>query len=141
MVEKQFGLLCHTLGSITRKTARLRDKGDLLSKQLLKYCESETISHSSKVGVVHFAESIAAIQDYRQAEVQRLDAKVVTPLSTYGSKCKEIKNGIKNEMKALSKERKMAGKLDKVRQKTPGDARLIVSLILIYILLICVLTC
>ena len=26
-VEKHFGLICHVLGSITRKNARLRDKG------------------------------------------------------------------------------------------------------------------
>lgn len=31
-VEKYFGQLCNNMGGITRKTARLRDKYDLLAK-------------------------------------------------------------------------------------------------------------
>ncbi|VDH89804.1 Hypothetical predicted protein [Mytilus galloprovincialis] len=51
LVEKNYGNLCETLGSITRKAARQRDKGDLLAKQLQEYANSENISHCTKAGL------------------------------------------------------------------------------------------
>ncbi|XP_035680097.1 protein FAM92A-like isoform X3 [Branchiostoma floridae] len=87
--EQHFGTLCQEFAGFSRKTAKLRDKGDELAKALLTYAEAE--GQSLKSGVTGFAETISAIQDYRQAEVQRLDAKVVQPLTLYGNTCKHAK--------------------------------------------------
>ena len=120
-VEKHYGNLCETLASITRKAARQRDKGDLLAKQLVEYSNVEDISHSTKAGLHRCAENMSAIQDYREAEIKRLEAKVVRPMSDYGGICKSVKNGVKTELTNIKKEQKKIQDLEKVKSKTPGD--------------------
>lgn len=50
-----------------RKTARLRDKADLLVREIDQYADTET--PNLKSGLKSFADQLAKIQDYRQAEV------------------------------------------------------------------------
>ena len=66
-VEKHFALMCQEFGGYTRKTARLRDKADLLSKSVIAYADSE--APSTKTGLSGFAEKLSSVQDYRQAQV------------------------------------------------------------------------
>ncbi|XP_060599252.1 uncharacterized protein LOC132752877 [Ruditapes philippinarum] len=68
-IEKNYGAFCETLGSITRKMARMRDKGDLLAKQVVEYADKEKVSVSTTKNLKDFAHNLAAIQDYRDAEV------------------------------------------------------------------------
>uniref|UniRef100_A0A665W5T8 Family with sequence similarity 92 member B n=1 Tax=Echeneis naucrates TaxID=173247 RepID=A0A665W5T8_ECHNA len=80
--EKNLGEICHLLGSYTRKTAKLRDKADLLVAQLFDF--SSTEGHEVQMGLKNLAEDLAMIQDYRQAQVERLETRVVAPLKTFG---------------------------------------------------------
>lgn len=121
-VEKHYGGFCQTLGSINRKIARMRDKGDILAKQLLAFAEQEKISVSTRKNLQDFAHNFAAVQDYRDAEIHRLDSKVVKPLTAYGPKCKKMKQIIKTEQGAINREIKQRKNLEKVRDKKPGDA-------------------
>ncbi|XP_060580433.1 CBY1-interacting BAR domain-containing protein 1-like [Ruditapes philippinarum] len=121
-IEKNYGAFCETLGSITRKMARMRDKGDLLAKQVVEYADKEKVSVSTTKNLKDFAHNLAAIQDYRDAEIHRLDNKVVKPLSAYGPKCKKMKQIIKTEQSAINREIKQRKNLEKVRDKKPGDA-------------------
>ncbi|XP_012294013.1 CBY1-interacting BAR domain-containing protein 1 isoform X4 [Aotus nancymaae] len=82
-VEKHFGELCQIFAAYVRKTARLRDKADLLVNEINTYAATET--PHLKLGLMNFADEFARLQDYRQAEVERLEAKVVEPLKAYGT--------------------------------------------------------
>lgn len=67
-VEKHFGELCQIFAGYVRKTARLRDKADLLVNEIYAYAATET--PDLKVGLKNFADEFSRLQDYRQAEVQ-----------------------------------------------------------------------
>ncbi|XP_053126488.1 CBY1-interacting BAR domain-containing protein 2 isoform X2 [Hemicordylus capensis] len=124
--EKYFGTFCTLMASYTRKTAKLRDKSDLLVKQLLDYANSE--NPELRTTVKNFAEELAKVQDYRQAEVERLETKVVEPLKMYRALIKQTRAEIKKFNNARNNEIKQLEKLEKIRQKSPSDRHMIVSL-------------
>ncbi|CAO2581154.1 CBY1-interacting BAR domain-containing protein 1 [Lemmus lemmus] len=66
-VEKHFGELCQIFAAYVRKTARLRDKADLLVNEINLYASTET--PNLKQGLKNFADEFAKLQDYRQAEL------------------------------------------------------------------------
>ncbi|EHB16371.1 Protein FAM92A1 [Heterocephalus glaber] len=99
-VEKHFGELCQIFAAYVRKTARLRDKANLLVNEINMYASTET--PNLKHGLKNFADKFAKLQDYRQAEVERLEAKVVEPLKAYGAIVKEtIDNFEKQRIKDI----------------------------------------
>ena len=65
--------------------------GDILAKICKDYSDEENVSHSLKAGLRFCAENLSVIQDYRHAQVMRLESKVIRPLSDYGNICKQIK--------------------------------------------------
>lgn len=117
-----------------RKTARLRDKADSLIREIGTYGDTET--PNLKRGMKEFADHLAKIEDYRQAEVklqcivliflliiisywqqqpkvvgwelwhklfalqvERLEAKVIEPLKSYGAVVKRKRVSVKTGMK------------------------------------------
>ncbi|XP_062997166.1 CBY1-interacting BAR domain-containing protein 2 [Elgaria multicarinata webbii] len=121
--EKYFGKFCTLMAAYTRKTAKLRDKADLLVKQLLDYGNTENPELRSCVK--NFAEELAKVQDYRQAEVERLEMKVVEPLKVYGVLIKQTKADIKKFNNARKNEIKQLEKLERIRQNSPSDRHMI----------------
>ena len=67
-VEKHFGEMCQMFAAYVRKTARLRDKADILVREIGLYADTET--PNLKKGMKQFADHLAKIEDYRQAEVK-----------------------------------------------------------------------
>lgn len=67
-VEKHFGEMCQLFAAYVRKSARLRDKADLLVREISLYADTET--PNLKRGMKQYADHLAKIQDYRQAEVK-----------------------------------------------------------------------
>lgn len=74
--EKYLGELCSLLASYTRKTAKLRDKADILVAQLFHFSSRE--DPELQVGLKNLAEDLAMVQDYRQAQVR--DTVVINAL-------------------------------------------------------------
>ncbi|KAM3828809.1 CBY1-interacting BAR domain-containing protein 2 [Vipera latastei] len=124
--EKYFGSFCSLMAAYTRKTAKLRDKSDVLVKKLIDYANTE--NPELRTTVKNFAEDLAKVQDYRQAEVERLEQKVVEPLKMYGVLIKQAKAEIKKFSKARKNEIKQLEKLEKTRQRSPSNLHVIVSL-------------
>ncbi|KAL0599026.1 Protein FAM92A [Plecturocebus cupreus] len=124
-VEKHFGELCQIFAAYVRKTARLRDKADLLVSEINAYAATET--PHLKLGLMNFADEFAKLQDYRQAEVERLEAKVVEPLKAYGTIVKMKRDDLKATFTARNREAKQLTQLERTRQRNPSDRHIIVS--------------
>nr|XP_042126768.1 protein FAM92A isoform X2 [Peromyscus maniculatus bairdii] len=122
-VEKHFGELCQIFAAYVRKTARLRDKADLLVNEINVYASTET--PNLKQGLKNFADEFAKLQDYRQAEVERLEAKVVEPLKAYGTIVKMKRDDLKATLTARNREAKQLSQLERTRQRNPSDRHVI----------------
>ncbi|KAF5909126.1 protein FAM92A isoform X1, partial [Clarias magur] len=122
-VEKHFGQLCRLFAAYVRKTARVRDKADELVREISSYADLET--PHLKNGLKHFADQLAKVQDYRQAQVERLDAKVVEPLKDYGTIVKLKREELKLTQTARNREAKQMQQLEKTRQRNPSDRQII----------------
>ncbi|XP_025778326.1 protein FAM92A [Puma concolor] len=115
--------LCQIFAAYVRKTARLRDKADLLVNEINVYASTET--PNLKQGLKNFAEEFAKLQDYRQAEVERLEAKVVEPLKAYGTIVKMKRDDLKATLTARNREAKQLTQLERTRQRNPSDRHVI----------------
>nr|KAF6326303.1 hypothetical protein mPipKuh1_004870 [Pipistrellus kuhlii] len=122
-VEKHFGELCQIFAAYVRKTARLRDKADQLVSEVTVYAATET--PNLKQGLKTFADEFAKLQDYRQAEVERLEAKVVEPLKAYGTIVKLKRDDLKATLTARNREAKQLTQLERTRQRNPSDRHVI----------------
>ncbi|KAF4100327.1 hypothetical protein G5714_018523 [Onychostoma macrolepis] len=122
-VEKHFGDLCQLFAAYVRKNARLRDKADLLVKEVGLYADTET--PNLKLGLKNFADQLAKIQDYRQAEVERLEVKVIEPLKAYGNIVKTKREDLKQTQMARNREAKQMQQLERMRQRNPSDRQII----------------
>lgn len=122
-VEKYFGNMCQHFAAYARKAARLRDKGDLLVKLIDQYADTET--PDLKSGMKGFADNLATIQDYRNAEVERLEAKVIKPLKNYSAEVRRQRENLKSTQNARDREVKQMAQLEKTRQKNPSDRQII----------------
>ncbi|KAG7500511.1 hypothetical protein JOB18_021155 [Solea senegalensis] len=122
-VEKHFGEMCQLFAGYVRKTARLRDKADLLVREIGLYADTET--PNLKRGMKQYADHLAKIQDYRQAEVERLEAKVIEPLKGYGDVVKRKRDDLKTTQSARDREAKQMAQLERTRQRNPSDRQII----------------
>nr|XP_034980735.1 protein FAM92A isoform X5 [Zootoca vivipara] len=99
-VEKHFGELCQIFAAYVRKTARLRDKADLLVNEIHAYAATET--PSLRNGLKNFANEFSKLQDYRHAE-----------------------EDLKATLSAKNREAKQLSQLEKTRQRNPSDRHII----------------
>ncbi|XP_015432998.1 PREDICTED: protein FAM92A1-A [Dufourea novaeangliae] len=124
-VEKHFAELCTAFAAYTRKAARLRDKGDEIAKVVQTYSQSETVNRSLTAGLSNLSATLSVIGDYRDAEVQRFDAKIIAPLSQYATICKHARDDVKNTFTARDKELTRKRHLDRLRERNPRNRQMI----------------
>ncbi|XP_055504852.1 CBY1-interacting BAR domain-containing protein 2-like [Leucoraja erinacea] len=117
--EKYLGQFCMLLSSYTRKTARLRDKVDLLIRHIMDFANTENPEMRSCLK--DFGEELSKVQDYRQAQVERLDVKVIGPLKAYGPLTKSKRTDIKKFNSVRKREMRELEVLQKVKQRNPSD--------------------
>ncbi|TSZ97537.1 Protein FAM92B [Bagarius yarrelli] len=117
--EKYMGQFCTLLASYTRKTAKLRDKADLLVQQMQEFASTE--GPEVRICLKNFSEDLAMVQDYRQAEVERLETRVLAPLKAYGAVVKTKRADLKRFSADRAKEIKELQRLEKIRLKNPAD--------------------
>jgi hypothetical protein len=65
--EKHLGAICEKIGSINRKQAKIRDRGDELAHNCVAYAVKEL--PSMRLGLDTFGKHLSTVQDYRQAYV------------------------------------------------------------------------
>ncbi|XP_023214999.1 protein FAM92A-like [Centruroides sculpturatus] len=105
---------------------QLRDCGDSLANKVLNYAVGENLHHSLRSGLTKFAERLAAVQDYRQAEIQRLEAKVILHLAEYGEICKQAKAEVallKASNQATKSYKDLETRMDAFEQKKLHDLK------------------
>ncbi|XP_042225521.1 protein FAM92A-like isoform X2 [Homarus americanus] len=125
-VEKHFGRICSATGAYTRKTAKLRDKGDNLSKTLMDYGEVENLNKSLRSALCETADTLAAVQDYRHVEVERLETRVVGEIALYGGICKTAREELKRSFDTRQQEINHKQNLEKTKNRHPRNRQQIV---------------
>ena len=88
-VEKHFASLALDMGLLIRKVAKTRNRGDAMAQTLQSHADSE--EGSMKQSLCAVAECFAALEDYRQVLVDRLEAKVHRPLLNFDGTCRKAK--------------------------------------------------
>ncbi|KAJ9591456.1 hypothetical protein L9F63_002062, partial [Diploptera punctata] len=121
LVERHFAELCTVFAAYTRKNAGLRDKSDEMVKVIQDYAEAENVNKSLKNGLLQFCSTLSAVGDYRDAQVQRLETKVVSELSQYEDICKHAKEDVKNTLTVCEKELARRKHLDRIRERNPRN--------------------
>ncbi|XP_074115485.1 CBY1 interacting BAR domain containing protein Fam92 isoform X1 [Cotesia typhae] len=122
-VEKHFADLCSSFAAYARKAARLRDKNDELAKVIQNYATSETMNQSLSRGLYNFGATLSVIGDYKDAEVQRIDSKIVSTLSQYSMICRHAREDVKNTFSARDKELARRKHIDKLLLKEQGKSQ------------------
>ncbi|XP_047502341.1 LOW QUALITY PROTEIN: CBY1-interacting BAR domain-containing protein 1-like [Penaeus chinensis] len=120
-VEKHFGQICTSLGAYTRKTARLRDKGDEVSTALLRYGEVENLNKSLRSSLCETADTLAAVQDFRNVEVERLESRVVGELALYEGGCKSAREELKRSFNTRQQEMNHRRNLERAKSRHPQN--------------------
>ncbi|XP_022246445.1 protein FAM92A-B-like isoform X5 [Limulus polyphemus] len=119
LVEKLMGDLCFQFASYARTMGKLRHKGDVLARSILKFAESENFNLTLRNSLISFAGELSCMQDYREVEVKRLEAKVIEHLSAYGTICKHARDNIRANVSIKSKEVNRKHQLEKIQKHTP----------------------
>ncbi|GFR01366.1 protein FAM92A [Trichonephila clavata] len=120
-VEKHFSEISSKLSAYNKKVAHVRDCGDDLAKSILNFAAKENLNITLRSSLMQFADLFIAIQEYRDAQIQRADVKVVLEFANYNSICKKAKSDLKTCFEIRAKEIAKKNQLEKARGKNPTD--------------------
>ncbi|KAG8236100.1 hypothetical protein J437_LFUL000462 [Ladona fulva] len=120
-VEKNFSELCSAFAAYSRKTARLRDKGDDLAKLILAIGDSEVLNKSLRSGLMRFSSSVSAVGDLRDTLVLRIEKKAISELSSYGNACQIAKEDVKEAITSAEREQQKKKQFERIRERNPRN--------------------
>nr|XP_053644082.1 CBY1-interacting BAR domain-containing protein 1-like [Cherax quadricarinatus] len=107
---------------------RLRDKGEKSPKDFLAYGEVEHLNKSLRSALCETADTLAAIQDYRNVEVERLESRVVGEIALYGGICKTAREELKQSFSTRQQEISHRQNLEKTKSRYPQNRQQITEL-------------
>ena len=122
VVETHFPKIAAMLQRYAVGTAKLRNKGDELSKTIAAYAGEE--SPSMKQGLLVLSECLSAIQDQRDTAVHRFEEQLVQGFSVYETKCKQARNDVKQSSALSIKEVKSFENLEKAQTKSTDRTKI-----------------
>ncbi|XP_045458791.1 protein FAM92A isoform X1 [Melitaea cinxia] len=93
--------------------------GDELAKVIKEYSNNEIVNKSLSSGLENLSITLTAIEEYRNCEVQRLEAKVIGELCQYETICKHAREELKHTMNVREKEMSRKKVLDKAKERQP----------------------
>lgn len=120
-IGKHFVEINSKLSSYNNKIANTRDCGDEVAKSISSFASKENCNQTLRLGLGEFSDVLYSIQEYRDAEVHRMQVKVVHELDSYTAICKQTKADIKKCFDARMKELKKKNDLEKARSKNPSN--------------------
>ncbi|KAG8190385.1 hypothetical protein JTE90_022028 [Oedothorax gibbosus] len=121
VTEKHFSEISSKLAAYLKKLSQVRDSGDDLAGSVTSYASTENLNLSLRKYLMQFADILKAIQEYRDAEIQRIDVKVALEFSNYKPICKTAKSELKASFDLHAKELSMKNQLEKTRGKNPTN--------------------
>lgn len=120
-VEKHFSEISSKFSAYNKKVAYVRDCGDDLAKSILSFATKENLNITLRSSLMQFADLFIAIQEYRDAQIQRADVKVVLEFANYNPICKKAKSDLKTCFEIRAKELSRKNQLEKARGKNPTN--------------------
>jgi hypothetical protein len=78
--EKYLGSICVQFGKVCRKEARLRDCNDVLVQNMFEFADRERLNTSLRQNLQQYASYLSAVEDYRNALVNRRFGEVFSSL-------------------------------------------------------------
>ncbi|XP_054714620.1 CBY1-interacting BAR domain-containing protein 1-like [Uloborus diversus] len=125
--EKHISAISYNISSYLAQQAHVRDSGDKLAKTIDQFGSKETLNRTLRAALAEFSDILSTVQEYRETQIRRTEAKVVVQLSKYDNICKLAKDDLKKCCDARSKELKKQNCLEKARSKNPSNWRKIVE--------------
>ncbi|OWA53838.1 putative Protein FAM92A1 [Hypsibius exemplaris] len=122
--ELKFGNFCRNFALYSRHVASVRDVGDELTNQLIKFCETQKDAPITQAKLEEFIGLFNSIIDQEHARVKRLQSKVVAGFSKYGFLCRAIKDEIKRSLGIKEREHQQAEEFAKLQAKFVGNFHL-----------------
>lgn len=126
LTEKNFSQIYQIFSEYIRKTARVRDKCDEISKAFVTYSENEEINKTLSNGLANFALSFSILGDLGDLRVQKIETKVLVELSQYEGICKNAKEEVKHIFTIRDREMVKKRQLDRLRERNPRNRQQIV---------------
>ncbi|XP_055341153.1 uncharacterized protein LOC129590140 [Paramacrobiotus metropolitanus] len=102
-----FGNLCRIYASYSRRIGEIRDGGDELSRAFSQFTEVQSCCcPQTKKAITEFAHALATVQDYEQARISRIEAKVISGFAKYGFLCHTIKDEVQKGLHIREREQR-----------------------------------
>lgn len=97
-----------------QRVAKLRDNGDSINSTITRFLmRDDPCAAELKRCLEAYRNSLASVQDYRDAEARRLEERVVKPLNAYAGQFKRVRKQLSSANSARLKQMKEANKLSR----------------------------
>lgn len=94
----------------------------------MRFLIANISKNSTKLAHKQYLFNLLLLKFFRDAEVQRIDSKIVSTLSQYSMICRHAREDVKNTFSARDKELARRKHIDKLLLKEQGKSQTVVSI-------------